>query len=80
MDPKNFKPPTGEARELLNDQLAMCFSVGVTPDEMNYHPEHGLMLSLSGVEKLVTLAPDQRLAKELVGTLHLHFGNTRGSA
>lgn len=63
------------ASEVMN-MLAMCFDAGITADEMSFHPQLGMMLNLSGVEKLAKLAPDQSRARDLVNTLKLHFAPT----
>jgi len=37
--------------------LALCRQAGVTPSEIEMHPEHGVFVSLSGLAKLGMLSP-----------------------
>lgn len=47
------------------EMLALCQRAGIEPDEMMDDPEHGLVLSPSGVRKLCALAPDQEKAQAM---------------
>jgi hypothetical protein len=40
---------------------------GLTTSEIRCHPEHGLLISLSGIRKLSAMAPDTQQKLELHG-------------
>ena len=51
--------------------LALAIRAGVHPDEMRDDPEHGLLISASGVRKMASVAPDPARAIELADQLEM---------
>jgi hypothetical protein len=45
--------------------LKLAKAAGLTKSEMHDHPEHGLMISLSGIHKLAAMAPDATIARKV---------------
>ena len=48
-----------------HQMIAVCRAAGVTDDEMRDDPQHGLLLSASGVRKLAATGPDNAAKRRL---------------
>jgi hypothetical protein len=75
-DPKTpAKPQKVKRKEPMTDQemLKLAKAAGLTKSEMHDHPEHGLMISLSGVRKLAAMAPDAKGKPEFIAWLNQNF-------
>jgi hypothetical protein len=68
---KSFEMPRGRRRrramsELTKDQmLKLAEKAGVLPHEMMDDPEHGLLISPAGVQKMRSLAPPSHASAQL---------------
>jgi hypothetical protein len=51
-----------QARE-KDDMRRLCELAGLDASEMREDPEHGLLITASGVRKLCAIAPDEALAQ-----------------
>jgi hypothetical protein len=47
-------------------EIAWLHTLGITDDEIAYHPKLGVCVSQSGLRKLVAIAPDQDRARDLL--------------
>jgi hypothetical protein len=48
------------------DQIAILNRAGLDPNEWQDHPQHGLIISLSGLKKIARFAPDKANAVRFV--------------
>jgi hypothetical protein len=60
---------------MANEEMRiLALAAGVTEDEMQDHPEHGLTISLTGLRKLAAAMPDTAKKMEFLVLIQREFG------
>jgi hypothetical protein len=55
------------------EMKSLAKAAGVTASELHHHPEHGRLISLSGLRKLAEMAPDTKQKLEFVAWIKPQF-------